>query len=501
MASIRERGPYQWEVRVRRRGYKPQSTTKESYEEAVAWALTIESEMVRGVFRDRREAESTTLRNALERYEEEVSKHKRGHRQERGRIAFLRDHAIGYRFLAQIRGVDIAKFVKERREVGMSGSSINKELALISHLYNVAREEWGMETLENPVNNVRRPKNAPGRDRRLNPEREEATLPDGTTAMMSEEDRLLAAAESYGRSKMRMGVMKRLIVFALETAMRRGEIVTLTPEQIDFRRGVVRLDETKNGDAREVPLSPLAARALEEQLQHREAAQETREERAARTGKAATELSPTVFGLTDYAASQAFARICAIAGIKGLTLHDLRHEATSRLFEGDLFSTMEIAAITGHKTLQVLKSYTHLRADRLAAKMGHSSPDGEADKVRSSEELAKRLRGEGVADVPASEDGRLELTERQAIELSLSGFWRGLPARDLTAWQLSVDRMVVPMEVFHAALEEALARRVQTYELVNPPELRRELLGARGLSRAEVLAIMPPAAREIVGRE
>ena len=67
--------------------------------------------------------------------------------------------------------------------------------------------------------------------------------------------------------------------------------------------------------------------------------------------------------------SQAFERVCKAAGIEGLTFHDLRHEATSRLFEKGL-GLMEVASITGHKTMQMLKRYTHLRAEDLVGRLG-----------------------------------------------------------------------------------------------------------------------------------
>ena len=76
-----------------------------------------------------------------------------------------------------------------------------------------------------------------------------------------------------------------------------------------------------------------------------------------------------VWGMKPDSISQAFERICSTAGIEGLTFHDLRHEATSRLFEKGL-NPMQVAAITGHKTLQMLKRYTHLRAEDLVELIG-----------------------------------------------------------------------------------------------------------------------------------
>ncbi len=76
-----------------------------------------------------------------------------------------------------------------------------------------------------------------------------------------------------------------------------------------------------------------------------------------------------MWGMRPGSISRAFKRVCKHAGIEGLTFHDLRHEATSRLFEKQGFNAMEVSSITGHKSMQMLKRYTHLRAEDLAKRM------------------------------------------------------------------------------------------------------------------------------------
>lgn len=139
------------------------------------------------------------------------------------------------------------------------------------------------------------------------------------------------------------------IEFAVETAMRRGEICNLTWVDIDFDRRVATAHETKNGDTREVPLSTRALEVLRSMP------------RPIHGGR--------VFQLSKDGFTQAFTRLCRRQGIQNLHLHDLRHEGTTRLSEklnGDL---MALSAITGHKTLQMLKRYTHLRAEDLARRI------------------------------------------------------------------------------------------------------------------------------------
>ncbi|AWP23171.1 hypothetical protein C4901_07385 [Acidiferrobacter sp. SPIII_3] len=162
-------------------------------------------------------------------------------------------------------------------------------------------------------------------------------------SLATSQARLLAAAQSYGNGEIALA-----ITWAIETAMRRGETVAMRWEHWDRKARVFLLTETKNGTARRVPLSTAAIAVLE---------------------GLPKQLDGRVFGVHSASISRAFAATCKAAGIEGLTFHDLRHEATSRLFEKGL-NPMEVAAITGHKTLQMLKRYTHLRAEDLVGRLG-----------------------------------------------------------------------------------------------------------------------------------
>ena len=130
--------------------------------------------------------------------------------------------------------------------------------------------------------------------------------------------------------------------------MRRGAIAAMRWEYLDRKDQVLLIPETKNGTPRQVPLSTRALTTLDT-LPRR--------------------IDGRVFAIHAASISRGFAETCKAAGIEGLTFHDLRHEATSRLFEKGL-NPMEVAAITGHKTLQMLKRYTHLKAKDLVARLG-----------------------------------------------------------------------------------------------------------------------------------
>ena len=333
MASIRKRGDLQWEARIRKRGQPVQCKTFTTKAKAESWAKQIESEMDRGVFVSRAEAENTSLKEALERYSREVSSRKKTANREIYTIRWWQTSALGPRSLASIRGKDIMAVLAAKEAEGAAPHTIHLYLALLSHLFTVARRAWGMEGLSNPTEFVRKPKLPQGRDRRL---------------IDDEQIRLLNAAQTYG------GEIGAIITWAIETAMRRGEIAAMRWDHLDRKARVLLIPETKTGTPRRVPLSTAALAALPPAGVVPDAPPQRPDGR--------------VWGMRPDSISQAFERVCQAASIEGLTFHDLRHEATSRFFEQG-FNLMEVASITGHKTLSMLKRYTHLRAEDLAKRL------------------------------------------------------------------------------------------------------------------------------------
>ena len=323
MASIRKRGDLQWEARIRRKGHPVTCKTFNTKGDAERWARDVENEMDRGIFVSRTEAENTTLKDALERFIEEYVPKYRHPDVPKYTARSLQRRKISTKFLASIRTKDIADYIRERESEGMSGNTIRLDLALLSRLFNVARSSWGMESLTNPVQHAQRPKISKGRVRRLEGD---------------EEERLIGACPEAFRS---------IVQFALETGMRRGEIASLTWDGINLKRKTAYLPRTKNEDERTVPLSPKAAKILED-LDGR---------------------SGNVFGVSTLYITHVYMKACKKAGIEDLTFHDLRHEATSRLFENTDLDVMEIKSITGHKTLQMLARYSHLRTYRLVDRL------------------------------------------------------------------------------------------------------------------------------------
>lgn len=324
MASITKRGPYQFQAQIRRKSYPTQQRTFETKREAEAWATAIESEMHRGVFIDRSEAERTTFGEALVRYAREVTASKRGWETEMHRIRALKKHPLAARSLASLRGVDFANY-RDDRLSECSPATVKRELVIISHVFNTARKDWSIP-IENPIASIRKPAATQHRERRLSDDE----LP-----------RLLDAAD---RSK--AAALPFCIVIAIETGMRAGEIAPLRWEDIDLANNVIRLGMTKNGDRRVVPLTEAAVAAIKALP------------RPIQGGRVTSFYDSR--GL-----SASFRRACERAGITGLHFHDLRHEAASRLAPRMPVATL--AKVMGWKTIQMAMRYYNPTAAELVA--------------------------------------------------------------------------------------------------------------------------------------
>lgn len=325
MASITRRGE-RWQARVRRRGYGEQSASFRTKAAAERWARSIEQQADDGRTAVPADARKMTLGAALEKYGREVSPRKRGAKREGHRIDHWRRHQLALRALSDIRASDLAAYRDSRLAQKRGANTVRLELAVISHLYTVARTEWNMAGLRNPLQDVAKPSTrGTARDRRLRP---------------GELWSLWKAARRDGPAW-----LAPLVVFAIRTAMRRGEIAGLRQAMIDGP--VARLPQTKNGERRAVPLAPGARMALR------------------RVARATGGLDRMVEASTI---SHAFGDAATGAGLQNLRFHDLRHEGTSRLFEAGL-SIPEVAAITGHKTWAMLARYTHPKVEALVAKL------------------------------------------------------------------------------------------------------------------------------------
>ncbi|MDA8093296.1 MAG: site-specific integrase [Betaproteobacteria bacterium] len=278
-----------------------------------------------------------TLREALAEYRDKVSILKKGYEQEKYRIEQICRSFLGGKEVRSVTSVDIATYRDQRLQTvntktqrPLSSATVRLEMSLLSSFMDIARIEWGIAEA-NPVTNVRKPKIPPGRDRRLT----------------AREERLIMRY-CHGHANPQL---YSIVVVAIQTAMRQGEILGLRWEHLNLKVRIAHLPETKNGSKRDVPLSVAARDAL------------------IRLG---VRTSGPVFGYSKNGLKSTWRFMLQKLGIKDLHFHDLRHEAVSRLFELGSLDMMEVAAISGHKSLSMLKRYTHLRAQRLVSKLeGH----------------------------------------------------------------------------------------------------------------------------------
>ena len=326
MANFRKRSNG-WNVQIRRSGFPNLYKTFKKKEDAQVWAREVELRIQRDEFNIFPKNDLRTLGDILSRYVRDITPKKRGARPESLRIGKIIRHPICSIRLSKLNSMDLASYRDERLQTVVPASVV-MELSLISHAIDTARKEWGVYLPENVVKKVSKPRIGRGRDRRL---------------LSGEEHQILKAS-----SESQNHYFRPLIILAIETAMRRGELLNLKWEDIDLEKQVAHLEMTKNGSKRDVPLSKRAKEILSG-MPH--------------------SISGRVFPLTEDSVKGLWSRVSKRTGIYDLRFHDLRHEATSRLFEKGL-NIMEVSAITGHKDLRMLKRYTHLRAEDLAKKLG-----------------------------------------------------------------------------------------------------------------------------------
>jgi integrase len=356
MATITKTPSSTWKALVRKTGWPTTIKTFRTKRDAEDWARRIEDEMVRGAYIQRATSDRMTVKDAMDRYLSDIVPTKRPTSQvaDRKRSRILIKHLGKYSLTALTPEV-IAQF-RDSRLAGedrldakgsarpRTNNTVRLDLALLGHMLTTAIKEWGVGLPVNPVANIRRPAPGPGRNRRLSAD---------------EEKNLLAAVEKHSNP-----MMGWIVGIALETGMRWSEILTLRRMQVDLDRRIVRLLKTKNTQPRTVPLSIKAV-----QLFRAAVANPTR--------PANTDL--IFFGepgrdgeRRPYQFDRMWQRIKREQGLKDFRFHDLRHEAVSRFVEAG-FSDQEVSAISGHKSMQMLKRYTHLRAEDLVTRLDQAT--------------------------------------------------------------------------------------------------------------------------------
>ncbi len=360
MATLVKTAQGKWKSVIRRRGWPTVAKTFRTKRDAQDWGRATEDEMVRGVFVNRASSHRLSVKVALARYCAEVTPTKRNTTQyrEKGRIKMLSER-LGEYSLVSLTPEIVSVYRDARLAEGKSANTVRLELAVLSNLFTIAMREWRLGLHHNPVTLVRKP-SAPHRERRL-----------------AKTEAVILLAECDKHSNRMLGWLVRI---ALHTGMRLGEIVSLRMDQIDLERRVLRLSQTKNGTSRTVPLTRAAAEVFAAAMANPLRPNETDLVffgEPGRTGKR-----------SPYRFEKVWNGLKKRIKLTDLHFHDLRHEAVSRFVEMGL-SDQEVAAISGHKSMQMLKRYTHLRAEDLVERLDRSMESTADAKIMSQDEIIR----------------------------------------------------------------------------------------------------------------
>jgi integrase len=344
MATIEPRrnadGATTYRVRVRLKGHPVQHASFERRTDARRWAQSTEAAIREGRHFKSTESRKHTLADAIKKYRDEVMPHKPGcSRSQPCQLDWWEAQAGAYtlanvtpsliaecreKLLNSPRNPRRAKFKQTASSRNRSPATVNRYLAVLSHIFSIAVKEWEWID-DNPVRKVRKPKEARGRDRFLSD---------------AERQRFLATCEASGSL-----YLHTIVVLALSTGMRKGEILNLRWKQVDFKNKRIILTKTKNGETRSVPLVGYGHTLLQAHAPEQSAPEKM--------------LFP---GKTDGVAvdiKKGWTNALKAAEITDFRFHDLRHSAASYLGMNGA-TLLEIAAVLGHKTLSMVKRYSHL---------------------------------------------------------------------------------------------------------------------------------------------
>ena len=323
MASIRKVGKrYKVEVRVKGVSKAKRFDTKA---EAQRWALEMEARLGKhkGVLLGH------TLREAMQRYDEEVSPSRKGWRWEQVRLNKLKRDRLADIAVEDITRDDLQEWIARQT---ISPASINRELNLLSAVFRECRTTWKWMS-HNPFIDLRRPPSVAPRDRLITD---------------AERARILEALEYREGAPVVTARQQIAVAFllAIETAMRQGEIWGLVWERVYLERRFVSLLETKNGMKRDVPLSARAAELLQ---------------------MLEPKTSGKLFFVSQASAGTLFRRAVQMAGIENLTFHDTRHTAITRLARK--LDMLDLARMVGHRDPRSLMIYYNATAEDIARRL------------------------------------------------------------------------------------------------------------------------------------
>jgi len=331
MPTVRKRNG-KFQVQVRMKGLPTSTRTFDSKTDALRWGISIESGAIQHDPNGNMNiASDVTLGDLLNRYYKDVALQRVWHRRERSIIRNIQKSALYHTKVNQISESAVAKYRDERLKT-VRPSTIVRELAAVSHCITIAQTDWGVKIPINAFKLVRKPKVRNGRERRI---------------ANDEWLRLVKADSGRGRRS-----FIHIIEFAIETALRKGELLRVKWRDLDVEQSTLHVGMTKNGYPRTIPLTPRALAILKsiERLPNDE----------------------RVFHVKYGTLSSWWTELIQCAGVRNCRWHDLRHEGISRHFEHGL-SIPEVALISGYRDYQMLRRYTHIKAENVAVKLARLS--------------------------------------------------------------------------------------------------------------------------------
>jgi integrase len=333
MAYIRKRKG-KFSVAIRKKHGQRIYKTFDLKSDALSFAKETELQIQQNRYKDISEASKTTLKIVIQRYVREIIKNKADKKRERSKYNVILRNDICRKTLTELRSSDFARFRDQRLELGITNSTVNRELSAMRVAIQTSIDEWNCWLPENPVKSSIKLTENPARERRLK---------------AGEYEKLMIACKRNTKWSSPSIYWCPAINWAIETAMRLSEQLSLRWENLDLikRTAFLPAEITKTKRSRTVALTDKALEVLKEIPRH---------------------IHGKVFPMSLNYHNRGWRALCKRAGVEGLRWHDLRREAISRMFERGL-SITEVQSLSGHLTLQMLSTYTQHDAESLAIKL------------------------------------------------------------------------------------------------------------------------------------
>ncbi len=343
MASIKKRvsanGTEFWQVQIRKKGYPPVSKSFEKFDKAREWAIFTEASILKNETINPREATKWTIPQVMKWYRENPNPERRFETKKHHQRLDLLEAEFKDFTVHTLTPAMLDKWLQKRHQINAKATVYHYYVALKNVLvYHSVKHSYS----QNMFNVVKCLTTSGRRERRFSTEETAA---------------LFKSIKEKSRTKQKE--MKVSVLFALETSCRIGEMLKLTWDKVNINERYIDFvaDNTKTKKFRRVPITSTARNILKWLKKHNDP-------------KKNTENRVFYFWhINEHHLSRQFQISCHRAGIENIRWHDLRHEAISRYFEKTTLTDIEIATISGHKSLNMLNHYTHLRPSSIIGKL------------------------------------------------------------------------------------------------------------------------------------